>query len=109
MPKCQFLFSAIFGFRNPTGNILGNGRDKNQKSYICRGNTEDREGVEDTQQGGHTYARRGLGLARAWAWCWPPGHRLTPPLRLFNPRHGYTLSTRAQFHENHRRRRHRQP
>ena len=36
------------------------------------------------------------------AWCGPPGHRLTPPFRLFNPRHGYTLSTRAQFHENHR-------
>ena len=50
--------------------------------------------------------RRGLALAHAWG-RW--GHRLTSPLRLFNPRHGYTLSTRAQFHENHRRRRHRQP
>ena len=101
---CCFWFQKSY-----TENILGNGRDKNQKSYNYRDNTEDQEGVEDTQQGGHTYARRGLELARAWAWWDHPGHRLTPPLRLFNPRHGYTLSTQAQFHENHRRCRHRQP
>ena len=53
--------------------------------------------------------RRSLALARAWGRWGHPGHRLTSPLRLFIPRHGYTLSTRAQFHENHRRCRHRQP
>ena len=53
--------------------------------------------------------RRGLALARAWGRSGHPGHRLTPPLCLFNPRHGYTLSTQAQFHENHWRRRHHQP
>ena len=48
MPQCQFLFSAVFVFQKScTGNILGNGWDKNQKSYNCRDNTEDREGVED--------------------------------------------------------------
>ena len=101
---CCFWFQKSY-----TGNILGNGRDKNQKSYICRGNTENRSGDETEQQGDHTTPRRGLALARAWGRWGHPGHRLTPPLRLFNPRHGYTLSTRAQFHENHRRRRHRQP
>ena len=82
---------------------------QNQKSYNCRGNTEDREGVEDTQQGSHTHARRSLGLARAWAWCGPPGRPPTSPLCLFIPRHGKTLSTRAQFHEKHRRRRNLEP
>ena len=77
--------------------------------YLSWQHRRPRAESKTTQQGGHTHARRGLALARAWAWCGPPGHRLTPPLRLFNPRHGYTLSTRAQFHENHRRRRHRQP
>ena len=43
--------------------------------------------------GGHTLARRGLALDHAWHRCGPPGHRLTPPLRLFNSRYGYTLST----------------
>ena len=82
---------------------------QNQKSYNCQGNTEVRSGDEMEQQGGHTLARRGLALDRAWHRWGHPGHRLTPPLRLFNPRHGYTLSTRAQFHKNHRRRCHRQP
>ena len=104
MPKCQFLFSAVFGFRNPTQEIFSKTDGaKNQKSYNCRDNTEDREGVEDTQQGGHTYAKCGLGLARAWAWCGPPGRPPTSPLRLFIPRNGKTLSTRAEFHEKHRR------
>ena len=103
--KTLFPYTTLFR----SGNILGNGRDKNQKSYNCRDNTEDQEGVEDTQQGGHTYARRGLGLARAWAWWGHPGHRLTSPLRLFILHYGKTQNTRAQFHEKHRRRRHRQP
>ena len=110
MTQCQFQFSAVFLFeKSYKGNILGIGWDKNRSSYIYRANTEDREGVEDEQQGGHTLARRSLVLACAWAWCGPPGCLLASPLRLFILRHGKTLSTRAQFHENFRRRRHRQP
>ena len=69
------------------------------KSYICRDNTEDREGVEDTQQGGHTYARRGLGLACAWAWWGHPSHRLTSSLRIFIPSESQTLKYIDIFHE----------
>ena len=101
---CCFWFQKSY-----TGNILGIGRDKSRRSYIYRANTEDREGVKDTQQGGHTHPRHGLGLARAWAWCGPPGRPPTSPLRLFIPRHGKTLSTRAQFHEKHRRPRNLEP
>ena len=104
------LFSAVFVFQKSyTGNILVIGRDKSRRSYIYSANTKDREGVEDTQQGGHTLARRGLGLARAWALCGPPGRPPTSHLRLFIPRHGKTLSTRAQFHEKHRRHRNLEP
>ena len=74
---CSFWFQKSY-----TGNILGNGQDKNQRSYIFRGNTEDRSGDETEQQGGHTLARRSLALDRAWHRCGPPGHRLTLPLRL---------------------------
>ena len=57
------IFCCFWFQKSYTRNILGNRRDKNQKCYICRDNTEEREVVEDTQQGGHTYARRGLALA----------------------------------------------
>ena len=69
MPQCQFLISAIFLFQKSyTGNILGIGRDKNQRAYFYRDKTEVRERDEVEHQGGLTYPRRGLGLARAWAW-----------------------------------------
>ena len=68
-----------------------------------------REGNKVEQQGDLTHPRCGLGLAHAWVWWGPPGRLPASPLRLFIPRHGKTLSTRAQFHEKHRRRRHRQP
>ena len=103
------VFCCFWFQKSCRGNILGIGRDKNRSSYIYRANTEDREGVEDTQQGGHILAKRGLGLARAWAWCGPPGRPPTLPLRLFIPRPEKTLSTRAQFHEKHRCRRNFEP
>ena len=109
MPQCQFLFSAVFGFRNPSQEIFSELDGTKAEDHILPANTEDREGVEETQQGGHTHPRRGLGLARAWAWCGPPGRPPTSPLCLFIPRHGKTLSTRAQFHEKHRRRRNLEP
>ena len=101
---CCFWFQKSY-----IENILRIGRDKNQRSYINRAKTEDREGVEEGQQGGHTHPRRSLGLASVWAWCGPPGCLPASPLRLFILRHGKTLSTRAQFHEKFRRRCHRQP
>ena len=69
MPHCQFLFSAVFWFQKSyTRNILGIGWDKNQRLYIHRDTTEVQEGDEVEHQGDLTHPRRGLGLARAWAW-----------------------------------------
>ena len=55
---CCFWFQKFY-----TGNILGNGWDKNQKSYICRGNTENRSGDETEHQGDHTPQAPGAGGA----------------------------------------------
>ena len=64
MPQCQFLFSAVFGFRKVTQEIFF-GCDKNQSSYFYRAEKEVREGDKVEHQGGHTMPRRGLALARA--------------------------------------------
>ena len=78
------VFCCFWFQKSNTGNILENGRDKNQKSYNCRDNTEDREGVEDTQQGGHTHARQArpragprLGMVGP---PWPPPYAASPPI-----------------------------
>ena len=100
---CCFWFQKSY-----TGNILGNRRDKNQKSYNCRGNTEDREGVEDTQQGGHTLGRRGLALGRADLVCgalvWPPAL----PFRLLKASVAKPPVPRATIRKTFQRRRRRQ-
>ena len=96
------IFCCLWFHKSYTGNFLGIGQDKNQRSYIYRANTEDQEWVKDTHQGGLTHPRRSLGLACAWAWWGPPGRPPTSPLRLFILWHGKTLSTRAKFHEKHR-------
>ena len=63
MPQCQFLFSAVFGFRNPTQEILSELDGTKTREHILV-----REGVEEAHQGDLTHPRRSLGLARAWAW-----------------------------------------
>ena len=66
MPQCQFLFSAVFMFQKSyTGNILGIEQFEDRSSYFYRAEAADLEGVEDGLQGGHTWPRRGLALARA--------------------------------------------
>ena len=88
MPQCQFMFSAVFGFeKSYTGKILGIGRDKNQRAYFYRHTIEVQEKDKVKHQGDLTHPRRGLGLARAWGRCGPPGRPPTSPLRLFILRH----------------------
>jgi hypothetical protein len=51
MPQCQFLFSAVFVFQKSyTGNILGIGRNKNQKSYFADTKTESKGETEEGQE-----------------------------------------------------------
>jgi hypothetical protein len=59
------LFSAVFLFQKSyTGNILGIGRNKFQKSYFSRKLPENRRGVGVGPRGALTLGRRGLGPGR---------------------------------------------
>ena len=66
MPQCQFLFSVVFVFQKSyIGNILGIGQFEDQSFYFYRAEAANLEGVEEGLQGGHTWPRRVLALARA--------------------------------------------
>ena len=58
MPQCQFLFSAVFGFRN--GNILGIGRNKIPDAYFSDTFTKSEGGTKGAAgHRPHTTARVG--------------------------------------------------
>jgi hypothetical protein len=60
------LFSAVFVFQKSyTGNILGIGRNKSQKSYFSRKLPEDRKRAGGGPQAALTQGWRGLGPGRA--------------------------------------------
>ena len=66
MPQCQFLFSAVFGFRKVTQEIFSElDETKTEVPIFTVPKTAVRRGVEEGLQGGHTWPRRGLALARA--------------------------------------------
>ena len=53
MPQCQFLFSAVFGFRKVTQEIFSElDVTKAESSYFYRAEAEDQIRVEDGSQGG---------------------------------------------------------
>ena len=66
MPQCQFLFSAVFGFRKVTQEIFSE-LDVTKANVpiftVPKRRTEDE--TKTGSQGGHTMPRRGLPLARA--------------------------------------------
>jgi hypothetical protein len=63
------MFSAIFVFQKSyTGNILGIGRNKFQKSYFSRTKDEDRTRAREGPEAAHTMRGRGLGPGRAHLW-----------------------------------------
>ena len=60
MPQCQFLFSAVFGFRKVTQEIFSELDEfKSRSSYFHR----DEDGAEGESKRGHRVATRGLGAA----------------------------------------------
>jgi hypothetical protein len=51
MPRCQFLFSAVFLFHVFTeGNILGTGQNKSQSSYFADTKTESKGETETSNE-----------------------------------------------------------
>jgi hypothetical protein len=67
MPRCQFLFSAIFVFQKSyTGNILGIGQNESQSFYLPDTKTESKEETEESQEAAAPWG----GAAYPWP-CWP--------------------------------------
>jgi len=79
MPKRQFLFSAVFCFRNPTQEIFSELDETKAHGLIFRGRFQSTEGETERGQGGPTpqggAAKGGGGAA---LWCGPS----VAPLRL---------------------------
>ncbi|KAK1668458.1 hypothetical protein QYE76_056617 [Lolium multiflorum] len=76
MPKCQFLFSAVFGFRNPSKEIFSELDEINAQGPIFTRSFQKTGGLT---KWGHEVARHQaarLGLGRAGLSCgalvWPP-------------------------------------
>ena len=109
MPKGQLLFSAVFGFRNPSKEIFSESDEINaQHPIFPRSFQNTREPPEESHRG----PTHGAGAARAWAT--PPYCVAAPyPLRLrlfaylkvpdLNPRDG-----KATVRETFQSRRHRE-
>ena len=64
MPKCQFLFSAIFGFRNPSNEIFSESDEINAQVPILPGSIQN---TRELPQRGHRPTKPQAGAARGWA------------------------------------------
>ena len=64
MPKCQLLFSAVFGFRNPSKEIFSELDESNAQGPIF---TRSFQKTEEETKWGHEVARRQGGAAWALA------------------------------------------
>ena len=60
MPKCQFLFSAVFGFRNPSKEIFSELDEINSQGPILPRSFQK---TEESMKWGHEVARRVGGAA----------------------------------------------
>src|SRR5215213_578216 len=77
MPKSQLLFSAVFGFRNPSKKIFSELDEINAQGPIFARSFQKTEGGKKVgPRGAATLGRRGPGLGRAALVCgalvWPP-------------------------------------
>ena len=109
MLRCQFLFSAVFGFRNPTQEIFSElDKTKAKPSILPRRTQRAREVPEGGQGGPTPYLGAGPSLAA------PPGGEATPlapptPLfRLYILSVVKTLKESTIFHKEFHSRRHRE-
>ena len=78
MPKCQFLFSAVFGFRNPSKEIFSESDEINAEDLRIPGSIQNTREPPEGSPVGPTHQ---AGAARVWAA--PPYCVVAPyPLRL---------------------------
>ena len=108
MPKRQFLFCVVFGFRNPTQEIFSELDETNAQGLIFPRSFQKTE--EDTKWGDEAPTPQG-GAAkggRAALWCGAPVPPLTLPFRLLILSVAKTLLSRATIRKKFQRRRRRQ-
>ena len=109
MPKSQLLFSAVFGFRNPSKEIFSELDEINAQGPIfCTKLPEDRRPNEVGPRGGQEGGRRGPGPGRADL---PPGPLVWPPaltLRLLKASVAKPPVPRATIRKTFQRRRRRE-
>ena len=55
MPKCQFLFSAVFGFRNPSKEIFSELDEINAQDFIFPGSIQRVREAPEGSPGGPTH------------------------------------------------------
>ena len=108
MPKSQSLFSAVFGFRNPSKEIFSESDDQRPASYFSTKLPEHPGRTGGGPQGTQMIGRRGPGPGRAALWC----HRLVAPprlpFRLFKASVAKTLLRRTTIRKTFQSRRHRE-
>ena len=109
MPKNQLLFSAVFGFRNPSKEIFSELDEINAQGLIFPQKLpEDRRDHEVGRRGAATLGPRGQGWARAALVCGAPVSPPTPPFRLLKAFVAKPSVPRATIRKTFQRRRRRQ-
>jgi hypothetical protein len=87
MPKCEFLFSAVFGFRNPTQEIFSELDETKAKLPIFHGGFQNTEG--ETERGHEVATPPGGAAKRGGAPSYGVGpsglHRHRPFAYIFSP------------------------
>ena len=79
MPKCQLLFSAVFGFRNPSKKYSRNWTKSTPRVLFCHeASRSPKERRRGATRGPHPRAARPPPLGHAALWC----GALVPPLDL---------------------------
>ena len=82
MPKCQFLFSVVFGIRNPSKEIFSELDEIKAHDLIFHGSFQSTEEGPERSQGGPTPHGGAAKGGRALLWCGPTRAPPRLPFRL---------------------------
>ena len=95
MPKCQFLFSTVFGFRNPSKEIFSKLDEINAQYLIFQGSFQSTEEGPEESQVGPTHGGGAAKRGGAPPWCGEPPWPFR--LRLFAYKSPFDLKTQYQL------------
>src|SRR5215217_5576210 len=108
MLKCQFLFSAVFGFKNPSNEIFSESDEINAQVPIFPGTIQNTREPPEGSPGGPTPHPGAARWGRAALWCGGPRPPPKLPFRLFKASVAKTLLRRTKPTETFQSRRHRE-